>query len=455
MTQLADPSKQSKAVEAMAEDWALAAALLGGTRAMRAAGEAHLPKWPGEEDEAYRCRLKTATLFPTYLRTVETLSGKPFSKPLTISEDASDTFKAWLENVDLQGRNLHSFAADQMELTMGYGLAGILVDVPRAEGIKTKADEQRAGVRPYMIQIYPSQIRGWRATVKDGQMTFTMLRLMECVTEDYGEFGEKDVDQVRVLEPGKWTTYRQNDKKEWVVHEEGVTTIDFVPFVPTYGDRKGFMTARPPLIEVAYLNVEHWQSASDQQTILHVARVPILAVSGVEDGEWELKVGASVAVKLPMNAKLEFVEHTGAAIEAGRISLEDLEERMRQAGAELLVVKPGKVTATQVASEDATGMCALQRITLDLQDAMNAALDMMAKWMKEAKAPTVKLFNDFGAGTLAEASAELLLKTNQAGKLSDETLLTEYKRRSILSPDVNVGDEKERIAAQGPALASA
>jgi hypothetical protein len=34
-----------------------------------------------------------------------------------------------------------------------------------------------------------------------------------------------------------------------------------------------------PLRDLAYLNVKHWQSQSDQDTILHVARVPILAIS--------------------------------------------------------------------------------------------------------------------------------------------------------------------------------
>ncbi|MCL5460174.1 DUF4055 domain-containing protein, partial [Loigolactobacillus coryniformis] len=67
---------------------------------------------------------------------------------------------------------------------------------------------------------------------------------------------------------------------------------------------------------------------------------------------------------------MKFVEHTGAAIDAGSQDLDKLEERMRQAGAELLVIAPGKVTATQVHTENAVGMSALQRITLGLEDAI-------------------------------------------------------------------------------------
>jgi hypothetical protein len=449
---MADVSTQSKAVSSMSQDWELAAALLGGTSKMRAAGEKFLPKWPGEDADSYKCRRDTATLFPAYLRTVETLTGKPFSKPLVINKDVPARIVEWMKDADLQGRNLHSFAADLLETALGYGICGILVDYPRAKGVRTVADEQKAGLRPYLIQIYPENVLGWRSQRVNGKETLKQLRLMECLCEPDGDFGEKEIQQVRVLTPGAWKTYRQNEKKEWIPYEDGVTSIDFIPFIPVYGDRRGFMIAKPPMLEMAHMNVEHWQSASDQQTILHVARVPILTVSGVDDDKFEMKVGASTAVKLPQGGEMKFVEHTGAAIDAGAKSLADLEERMRQAGAELLVIKPGTVTATQVATENAVGMCALQRMVQDLKDALDAALQMMATWVGEKSGGTVTIYNDFAAASLAEASAELLLKTNQAGKLSDETLLGEYKRRGIVASEVNYVDEKERIESQGPAL---
>jgi Domain of unknown function (DUF4055) len=448
------------AVAAMQADWDLARALLGGTSAMREAKTKFLPKWPSEEQAAYDNRLATAVLFPAYQRTVTTLTGKPFSKPVTVGEDVPPKIKEWLQDIDLQGRNIDAFASDLMQVGMGYGIGGILVDYPKAMGVRTAADERAAGLRPYMVEIKPWQVLGWVESRRNGAWVIEQLRLMECVAEPDGPWGTKKVDQVRVLEPGKWATYRQNEKKEWVLHEEGITTLDFIPFVPVYGERTGFMTGKPPLIEVAHLNVAHWQSASDQQTILHVARVPILTVIGAEDTvdaagkvvPWKLTVGASAAVRLPAGGDMKFVEHTGKAIEAGQKDLDALEERMRQAGAELLVLSPGKVTATQVATENAVGMCALQRIVQGLEDALDTALGYMAKWVKLETGGHVTLFNDFGAASLAEASADLLLKANQAGKVSDETFHGELQRRGILSPDVDWVEEKERIELQGPPL---
>jgi hypothetical protein len=212
------------------------------------------------------------------------------------------------------------------------------------------------------------------------------------------------------------------------------------------------MTATPPLIEVANLNVAHWQSASDQQTILHVARVPILTITGVDDDKLQVTVGGSAFVKLPTGSEMKYVEHTGQAIAAGAKDLETLEERMRQAGAELLVLRPSKVTATQVATENAAGMSALHRIAQSLEDALDLAAQYMAKWIKLPEGGHITVFNDFGAAWLAEASTQVLLESATAGKLSDETYFAELQRRGIISPDVDWDTEKARLDSQGPAL---
>jgi hypothetical protein len=438
----------------MRVDWRLAAALLGGTRTMRFAGQQYLPKWPNETDTSYATRLSIAVLFPAYKRTVQTLAGKPFSKPITLGEDIPPRLVEWLEDVDLQGRNINAFAAELMETALGYGLAGILVDYPTATGVRTLAQESAAKLRPYWVLIRPEQIIGWRAERFNGSWRLLQLRLAERVEEPDGDFGTKFVEQIRVLTPGAWEIWRET-KAGWMLFDKGTTTLPYIPFVPAYGERTGFMTAKPPLIELAHMNITHWQSASDQQTILHVARVPILTVTGVEDDKWTITVGASAAIKLPTGATMAYVEHSGSAIGSGSEELRTLEERMRQAGAELLVVNAtGRYapTATQVATENAVGMCVLQRITQEHEDAIDQALQFTADWVGEVEGGHVTLFNDYATATLQEASAQLLLSANQAGKLSDETLHTEFQRRGILAADQSWDDERARLESQGPAL---
>jgi hypothetical protein len=450
---MSDVSTKTDSVTAMEPDWNLARALLGGTRAMRAAGKQYLPKWPNEDDDAYACRLASAVLFPAYKRTVDTLSGKPFAEPITLGDDVPANIAEWTQDIDLRGRNLSAFAADLLESALGYGICGILVDYPTTTGedgrllYPTRAAEITAGVRPYFIQIHPWQVLGWRDEYVGGVWRLTQLRLLECVDEPDGDYGVKSVDQVRVLTPGAWEIHRQNEKKEWVLYDKGATSLDIIPYVPVYGQRVSFMVGRPPLIEVANLNVAHWACASDQQTILHMARVPILAVIGVDDN-FEMTVGAASAVKIPTGGDMKWVEHSGRAIEAGANELESIEERMRQAGAELLVLRPGAITATQTATENEAGTSALHRIAGNLEDALDQALQIAALWVGEKTGGHVALFKDYGVASVSDASTQTLLDAAKARKISDRTYFAEMQRRGIVSPDLDWETEKTLIDAQ-------
>ena len=449
----ADVRKRSPAVEEAALDWPMLDALLGGTRAMRMAGRQMLPQWPNEDRLSYEQRLATATLFPAYQRTVDVLAAKPFSKPVVIGESVPSRLREWSEDIDLQGRNLHVFAADIVEEALSHGISGILVEYPRAQGIRTQADEAAAGIRPYWVQIHPKQLLGWKAGRLNGVWQFTQLRLLESVTVEDGMFGERSIEQVRVLVPGGYQLWRANSEgREWYLFEEGTTTLPVIPFVPVYSQRDGFMKWRPPLLDLAFQNVKHWQSQSDQDTILHVARVPILFGRGLPD-DTQITVGASSAIKSTApDADLKFVEHSGNAIGAGKESLLALEDQMRQTGAELLVIKPGGMSDTQTLADNESGRCALQRLVEDAEDALEMALELTAQWVGESTGGDIEIFDDFGAATLAEASADLLLRANTAGKISDETLFEELKRRSLIGSERTWEDEQERISGQGPAL---
>ncbi len=451
------------AVDKMAENWPVISALLGGTPAMRAAAGKYLPQWPNEADKAYKNRVATATLFPAFSRTVEVLSGKPFSKPLTLEDDTPERIKEWCEDVDLQGRNLHAFAADLCSDAMARGIAGILVDYPRVSNVRTKEDEQKIGARPYFVQISYENVLGWKSERINGVETLTQLRFLEAAREPDGEFHEKEIPQVRVLYPGKWEVWREKEveggRKVWARYEEGKSTLQKIPFVPVYGKRTGFMTGAPPLLELAHLNVEHWQSKSDQQTILHVARVPILFAKKLavdEEGNSAIVIGASSAITSDdEKGDLKYVEHTGAAIEAGRKSLLDLEDMMRQIGAELLVIKPGNTSITQTEADNEPGMCTLQRIAQGLENSLDEALQLMAEWVGEDDGGNVQIFQDYGVDSLAEASMDLLRDMNVDGTFSDESLFHEGQRRGLIRPELTWEEEKKRIAANTPKQAPA
>lgn len=452
-------NEQSAQVKAMAEEWPIVDALLGGTPAMRKAGVTFLPQWPNEDPLAYDNRLRTATLFPAFERTVAVMSGKPFSKQVQLSEDTPAEIQQLAEDIDKEGVNLHTFAAEMFREIMGAGVAGILVEAPKpiagaTGGQPTEKEQREAGIRPYWVRVKHRQILGWRTAVVGGAAVLTQLRIAETALEDDGEYGEKELDRVRVLRPGSWRLFEKrtvNNKVVWVLLEQGVTDLDFIPYVPVYGLRLAFMVGAPPLLNLAYLNVKHWQSQSDQDTILHVARVPILfAKLFGEDAK--LTVGASFAVKAEnKDADLKYVEHNGGAIEAGLKSLLSLEEQMIQCGAELLVAKPGGRSATEDENDAQGNKCDLARMVELFEDALDLALYYTARYKKLPKGGKATLFKDFAAFTLSDASDSLLMQLQGAGLITKVTTIKEAQRRGKLSPDVDPEAEVAAAAAEGPA----
>lgn len=457
---------QSKEVRALAGEWTTLEALQAGTSAMRAQGKSLLPQWPAEESDAYQSRLATATLFPAYRRTVSVMAGKPFAKALTLA-DADTRVEAWAEDVDLQGVNLHGFAASMFEESF-YGLAGILVEYPvvgpSPQGVRTVAAVEREGLRPYFVRVMHSQILGWRLGKAGNRTVLTQLRLKEDTEVEDGEYGTKTVERVRVLRPGSWELWEKGTTTNvWALIDYGTTTLRQIPFVPVYGRRTGFMCGAPPLLDLAYLNVKHWQSQSDQDTILHVARVPMLAVIGADqqfDAEqnplpFKLVAGASSATLLPKDSDMKFVEHGGAAIQAGEDSLIALRDQMVQTGAELLVKREsGDVSATEAGNDAEANKCDLQRMAEQFEDALDQALVFMAEYaaIPPGRAGSVSLFKDFGAATLSDASAQLVADLNSRGLLSKETTLREMQRRGVIEASVDVEEEIAKAAEEGPAL---
>lgn len=435
--------------------------LMGGTYAMRKAGETYLPKMPMEEARDYADRLSASTLLPFFAETVDDFATKPFTEKIAFSEDTPEEVQAWLENADMTGQDLTAFARGVLKQTLVDGLGFILVDHTKVPAGATLAQERSLGARPYLVHIRLSSLLGWKSAIVDGKYVLTQIRFKETVTEDAGEFGVTSVDQIRVLDagaagaPGRFRVYRVNDKSEWVEVPDlsGVTSIQEIPLVAVYTGREGSMAALPPLEGLAYLNVAHWQSASDQRNILHTARVPFLFGKGLDmpkAGE-ERPVGPNYGIfATDSGADVKWVEHSGKAIEAGRQDLQDLEEQMRQISGEL--VSSVQKTAKESGIESEQACSWLKAQVIGLEKSLNEALRLMAAWRKLPAGGTVTLFKDFEQMQVDAPMLTAMTGMVQAGNLSKRTNLQILLDAGKLPPDLDIDEELQRIEDESAAL---
>lgn len=425
--------------------------LMGGTAAMRAAGETYLPKNTAESVNAYTTRLSKSVLYNAFRRAVNNLVGKVFDKPISLLE-SDEAMEEWWEDIDLQGNSGDVFARMVFEKVMAEGLAYILTDypvVPEGQEPVTVGELKTTGLRPYWVHILPQQVIGWRTELVGGIQRLTQVRILETVTEPKGLFDETSIEQVRVLVPGGWQIWRpvDDDSGRWQLYDAGQTSLDFIPLTCVYATRKGHFQSDPPLQDLADLNVKHWQSLSMQDHILDYCRFPILFARnlGLDEGA-DLKIGPNgVIIAESENAELKHVEHTGASIDSGRSSIQDLENRMAILSLEpMLQSSPGTLTATKTSIDSSSAASSLMAMAVSLKDALEQSLTHLAAYAPEMETGSVHMDFDFVLN-LSSADATVLLQTYQAGAISREQYCSELQRRAVLSDDYDIEADGVKI----------
>lgn len=448
-----DPSTTSIAYDIMWPRWALTNAVLGGTETMRDAGEDYLPMHESESQNAYDERLHTNVLFNMTELILDAWVGRPFGDPVQLNDDVPADIKDDLENVDLQGNNLDVFAREWFKDGIAKSFSHVLIDFPQLqtrinpstgeEIPRTIADDNAENNRPYWIHIKPENVLSLQTSIQDGIEKIIHVRILEEIVIMEG-FAETVVSQIRVLEPGivsLWQVRKVKGKEVWVEIDRFNSGMEEIPFVTFYTNRTAVGLGKPPLQDLAELNVTHWQSSSDQRTTLTVARFPILALSGGNEDETKLTIGPKKWLFTPdAQGKFYYVEHTGAAIDAGDKDLENLVEMMGNYGAAFLKKRPGRETATARALDSAEGISPLQDITVRFMDAVDQCLAFHAAWKGQETGGTVTIATDFGPEASNQSDFNVLKFTRRLGDISRKAYLAELQRRGTLQDDY---DEEE------------
>lgn len=448
---------KTQAVKDAEDDLSMVESLWGGTQAMRDAGKLYLPQEAGEEAIDYTNRKNRSTLSNIFKKTINTYVGRIFEDKVTIDDNAFIEFE---KNVDMEGRSFHRFAYDMSRLALRDGLRFILIEVPVADGVKTKQDESAAGIRPYFVEIDPRQLLGVKVETIGGQKTIVQFRFTETVHEGGDEFTQDAIDQIRVIEPNLVRIYRKNGKGDWDLHKTIITTIGFVPVVPIYTDRESYLESSPPLMDLAWLNIEHWQKMSDHNNILHVARVPILhwagyqAMQDADGNNVDLTISPNTLAKSSNpQATLTYTEIQGdGALEMGMRDTEALEARMIAAGAEFVAPKKsGDITATEKAIDESGDISELSAFAQNLKDSLTNALVMVGNMTGTTFSGEIVMNTDLGI-VITPVSIEQVVKIRAMGDMSREGMFEVLNNEW----DTNLDAEKEadRLSVEQPSLVS-
>ncbi|NBX10559.1 MAG: DUF4055 domain-containing protein, partial [Marivivens sp.] len=310
VTKVNDPNTAWYAQE---PHWVLIEDLISGTYGMRKKHRRYLPQEPRELDDSYDNRLARSVCPPYYARLERMLAGMLTRKPVRLN-DVTDTIREQLFDVDLQGNDLNTWTYETARKMIRYGHVGILVDAPSDGG------------RPYWVSYTPREILGFRTEIKDGATRLSQLRLLESVIipSDDSEYGEEQVEQIRVLKPGEYQIHRKDKKGDFRIVDEGTTSLQQIPFAVAFSNRYNTMESRPPLEDIAELNLKAYQVQSDLDNQLHISAVPMLAFFGFPSSAEEVSAGPGEALAFPAEGRAEYIEPDGKSYDAQFKRLEQI-----------------------------------------------------------------------------------------------------------------------------------
>ncbi len=484
-------------------------AVRGGTTSMRAAGTSLTPMdfRERQQKEEYAARLARTVLFPAYDDAIGAIVDKPFQQPVKLEEGDSlpPDLQALEYDCDREGTPLTEMARRLLDAMADTGLALLLVDKPdvrvtEGEGDAAttrvmRADEEEANdVRPYFAFVHPDAVLSWSWRTQNGKRILSMISIFDESSEVDAQGHEQIVQTVRVWTEQDWSLWKRIPKitlptsvpmdpkasidmtardaaistaatetEPYVLVESGPNPLGVVPVVFRNVSMKGSdpLVARPPLMDLAWKNVDDWLVTSSLSNNLHWHGTPMLVIAGapnaVVDGQQPIVFGAGAMLSSSdPQMSVSFVESNGAAATQLAARLAQIRQDEQQLGlAPFMEQVASGSTATAVEAAGSRTQSRVQSWVECLEWMLYDAYAMAAKW-GNTELPEdfdIDIYRDFGLPTRAQTDLQALQAARTAKEITQETYLRELQKRGVLGDEVDLEAEVAETGNEQPALA--
>lgn len=441
-------------------DWEVCRDLAGGERRVKAAGEKYLPRLTGQSDKEYNAYRFRAALLGAFGRTVEGLGSMVFRKPAT--RDLAASVAKYEADIDNQGTSLDAFALAVVREMLTTGRCGILVNFNgRSKGDLTIAEAERANLRPVLL-MYPAEtILDWRTSRINNRLQLSMVKLREIIQRPSADDPWKleSVVQYRVLElvGGKFyedAVYQEAEGGEWIEVARvrpmfGGRPLGYIPFEIV----GGLSVGKPPLLDLAYVNLSHYRHSADYENGLHWSGVPTPVFVGSfadvgPDGleVKEVTLGSSAGVHLREGSAF-FLEYQGNGLEGGLgLAMDRAVENMAKLGARLLEdQKRAAESYETVALNRQSETSILAAVANTVSQSIVRCLGWFALWTGSNEPSSYWLSSDYLPIEMSAQELTALLAAWQGGLVSMPEALERLKAGEIIRPDKSLVDHMDEL----------
>jgi hypothetical protein len=466
-----NPKKVARDIAAMQFHWTMIDTILGGTEAMRNAGEAYLRRHVAESSEDYQLRLKHAVFTNVFEDTLSSVSSRPFSKEVQFDELDADLSVLMLD-VDGAGSDLTEFTKEMFEAGTAYGLDFVLVDMPAVAANMSVRDFRRSGKRPYLVPVRASELLAVSSAMVNGAELFTEFRYVadyeseehgaiECVVVLYRDpILEDQTGAITGYGPAQFEVYEKTRSGDWGIVEGGAIGIEEIPVVPFLtSSRIGrSWRVRPPMRAAAELQIYHYQVENGLDHATTQICFPVIAAIGMEeptnpDGtKGKVTIGPGTFIFVPPAAEgvtpdLKIIETSAQPLEFVQKRLDRIEANIRELGRQPLAAGSNNITVIGAAHASQKANSAAQQWAISAQNTLVNAVRLMGVWLGKEVTPKIAIHTDFAiTAASSESAMDHVDKAAENEWISPQQWGKEAKRHGVLSPDYDPYEDSELLA---------
>lgn len=473
--------------------WLRARDVLVGEDAVKAGGEKYLARLDDQTDEEYHAYRSRASFFNASARTADGYLGLVFRRPPFVKvpdggNAIGKALEAFMNDADMLGTSLTSYARNVVMEVVAVGRAGTLIDW---EGPSRTGQSEN---RVYASMYAAENILNWRVERINGRNVLSLLVLHEVVrlmgeddkAED--EFETKMSEQIRVLKlvPGDTTQnggrvyacqveiwqrakksgagQNRRGKTEWKLVETRTPLrlgkpLPLIPFV-FHGPRHFLPDVdKLPLSDVIAVNLDHYRLDADYKHGMHFTALPTAWVSGF-DKNGTLRIGSSTAwTTETVGATAGFLEYTGQGLTTFERAMDRDERLMAILGARLLETQKRVGEAAEAIELRQSGENSiLGSLATSVGTSLTHVLRWAYWWNSTEPLPddvtkdqvVIELNTDFSTKGLSATEIGAVVKAWQSGALSRDSMVDIFRRGEVL-PEGRTNEEETQLIQKSDA----
>lgn len=454
-----DPGLVAPEYRRSADKWKCIRDALEGETAIKAANTRYLPMpaamlkveavsptaWNNNEIFSYNnhtnlpyAAYKTRARFPEFTdATLRGITGLILRNPSAYHNLPYEGFE---DSATEDDKTLQEFELQVDTEVMSVGRCGILVDPSENEN------------KPKLLLYKTEDILHWQTEGSKENIIFTGVLLRDnSVKQDFWTAQTPTAAHILLLldDEGYYTVakYRNHELYEVVQPTIQGKRLTYIPFIAIGTMDLTPDIDNPPLWPLSNLAVGIYQVDADLRNAQYMSCNPMLTLSGVDKDDIPSAIGSNVAMILEnYTAKAYYPKTDTSALDHVRMYIKDKQSEAIRLGANLLgndntLAESGEAIRLRQSMAAATVASVVATTGRGLQRALHVCQD----WLNKAKASVVKVNKEFSSFQMTANEQIALVQSWQAGILSSETTLENYRRAGMLQEGEDPKAELERI----------